>query len=397
MIGDISNKSEPPRRFVQTFVLAEQRNGYYVLNDIIRYLVEDEEELVAEETQAEGAEEVSVVGVAAEKQPESTHAGVERQADTEAAAQEVDEKLEEATTNGDAKTAGDDKADEATEGQATANQAPVPVIPATADAVQPEKPKEPEPTPVAQGSPSKTTGASTPADKENVPPKAAPKSWASIASVASGRPASSAPVPTPAPAAGTTAPQAPQQKAPAPQQPAAAPAAGATSPPGSRLLLLLWARRRSTVPFLRPTRPTLFRDIRRSGSSFLGGLGGGCLSGFLLVDLLSLWCGLILRLSLSWCLGGTFTIGSGGSGNIVITLTLVTNRFGTFWRGICISWFQLLLGLARSRVRFGMCVCRDSLRSRGFAIGLLRWLFCTGNIFVGRLGGDGRSRGYKAY
>lgn len=43
VIGEISNKSEPSRKFVQTFVLAEQPNGYYVLNDIFRYLVDEEE------------------------------------------------------------------------------------------------------------------------------------------------------------------------------------------------------------------------------------------------------------------------------------------------------------------------------------------------------------------
>lgn len=222
---------------MQTFILAEQPSGYYVLNDIIRYLVEDDEELLPDEIPAEDAEEAPVVlGAAAagptHKQAETTttnNADVERQADTDAAAHEVDEKLEEATTNGEAKGTVDNKpqADEKTDAQVPADQAPVPVIPASADAVQPEKPKEPEPSPVVPSPPSKAAAAATPADKENVPPPkaAAPMSWASIASVASGRPASSsAPVPTPAPAATTTAPQAPQPKtAPTPQQPAAVP------------------------------------------------------------------------------------------------------------------------------------------------------------------------------
>jgi len=34
---------------VQTFVLAEQLNGYYVLNDIFRYLADEDEEFVSEE------------------------------------------------------------------------------------------------------------------------------------------------------------------------------------------------------------------------------------------------------------------------------------------------------------------------------------------------------------
>lgn len=40
----MSNKSQPQRKFTQTFVLAEQTNGYFVLNDIFRYIMEDEEE-----------------------------------------------------------------------------------------------------------------------------------------------------------------------------------------------------------------------------------------------------------------------------------------------------------------------------------------------------------------
>ncbi|KAF8258780.1 hypothetical protein EI94DRAFT_1691174 [Lactarius quietus] len=47
VIGEMSNRGEPWRKFVQTFFLAEQTNGYFVLNDIFRFLkeetVEDEE------------------------------------------------------------------------------------------------------------------------------------------------------------------------------------------------------------------------------------------------------------------------------------------------------------------------------------------------------------------
>jgi hypothetical protein len=39
----MSNKAGPWRKFVQTFFLAEQPNGYFVLNDIFRYLKEDGE------------------------------------------------------------------------------------------------------------------------------------------------------------------------------------------------------------------------------------------------------------------------------------------------------------------------------------------------------------------
>ena len=41
VIGEMSNNGDPWRKFVQTFFLAEQPNGYYVLNDIFRFLKED--------------------------------------------------------------------------------------------------------------------------------------------------------------------------------------------------------------------------------------------------------------------------------------------------------------------------------------------------------------------
>jgi len=47
VIGQMSNKDENWRKFVQTFFLAEQPNGYFVLNDIFRFL---KEEAVDEET-----------------------------------------------------------------------------------------------------------------------------------------------------------------------------------------------------------------------------------------------------------------------------------------------------------------------------------------------------------
>jgi Nuclear transport factor 2 (NTF2) domain len=41
VIGEMSNRREPWRKFVQTFFLAEQPNGYFVLNDIFRFLKEE--------------------------------------------------------------------------------------------------------------------------------------------------------------------------------------------------------------------------------------------------------------------------------------------------------------------------------------------------------------------
>lgn len=53
VIGEMSNNNEAWRKFAQTFFLAEQPNGYFVLNDIFRYLKEDtDEEGVEEEEEA---------------------------------------------------------------------------------------------------------------------------------------------------------------------------------------------------------------------------------------------------------------------------------------------------------------------------------------------------------
>ncbi|RKF58241.1 hypothetical protein GcC1_184037 [Golovinomyces cichoracearum] len=53
VIGEISHLSMEPKKFVQTFILAQQRNGYFVLNDIFRYIIEDVAEEEPNETLAD--------------------------------------------------------------------------------------------------------------------------------------------------------------------------------------------------------------------------------------------------------------------------------------------------------------------------------------------------------
>lgn len=57
VIGEMSNHAEPWRKFVQTFFLAEQPNGYFVLNDIFRFLKEEtvETDEPGEDVEAEPA------------------------------------------------------------------------------------------------------------------------------------------------------------------------------------------------------------------------------------------------------------------------------------------------------------------------------------------------------
>ncbi|KAG0285593.1 hypothetical protein BGZ96_010177 [Linnemannia gamsii] len=61
VLGEMSNRGGPSQKFVQTFFLAEQPKGFYVLNDIFRYLKDDsdiEAEVVEEEQQQQQEPEV---------------------------------------------------------------------------------------------------------------------------------------------------------------------------------------------------------------------------------------------------------------------------------------------------------------------------------------------------
>lgn len=70
VLGEMSNQGTEARKFAQTFFLAEQPNGYYVLNDIFRFLREDiDYENEAAETEAPTAEEKAPEPVAVQEQP----------------------------------------------------------------------------------------------------------------------------------------------------------------------------------------------------------------------------------------------------------------------------------------------------------------------------------------
>ncbi len=228
VIGEMSNKAAPHRKFVQTFVLAEQPNGYFVLNDIFRYIEDEEEEFEPGEpnpTEAAGTEE-----------PASTLPEADKPAEQQRHIEEVDHKLEaevEAgraaseepattlpTSNGAAAEAeGDVDVDEesaaAVDDSNEQSEMPLESAEKTSEEViaEPEKPKDPDPTPIA--SPPKPVQA-TPAQAPppSAPPKpAAPKTWANL--VASNR--------APAPAVPSPASSA----SPAPSQPKNPPTAAA--------------------------------------------------------------------------------------------------------------------------------------------------------------------------
>ncbi|PYH79639.1 NTF2-domain-containing protein [Aspergillus uvarum CBS 121591] len=254
VIGEISNKLEPSRKFVQSFVLAEQPNGYYVLNDIFRYLVDVEEELETEEAAPAAApiapaEEPAAEEPAAEEpvQPEAEPEAVpapaaeepqaeETQVDNETAAAQVDQKLEQAEQNVEEVPA--EQSVPKTNG-AEVQEAPVEAAPEASEssvaveAPKVEEPGTPEPTPAPE-----PKEAPAPAKESAPAAKALPKTWANIASksgaavpvvpaipVAPVKPAA-APAPAPSVASASSS----QAAAPAPAQ-APAPVHAAESAP----------------------------------------------------------------------------------------------------------------------------------------------------------------------
>lgn len=73
VIGEMSNQNEEWRKFVQTFFLAQQPNGYFVLNDIFRFLkeeaVESDEAREGSDSEPAPAQPPSVEPVVAEPKP----------------------------------------------------------------------------------------------------------------------------------------------------------------------------------------------------------------------------------------------------------------------------------------------------------------------------------------
>ncbi|KAK8226631.1 hypothetical protein HDK77DRAFT_384884 [Phyllosticta capitalensis] len=237
VMGEISNKGQPHRKFVQTFVLAAQSNGYFVLNDIFRYIKEEDEEVPEEDVHQPEPAAASTgyhepAPTAQElPEPEAQHETVSHE---EEAAQ-VDNKLEEviqkeeaverpvspppAQVNGtpvpeSAEVAQAEEAPAAAVGgaDATTTEATTTVE----ESAEPEKPKESEPTPAPE--PAKTAApaaAPTPA----APPK--PMSWAMKAAAAASANRNVTPAVPAVPAQTSAAPKS------APTQPKAAPAPAA--------------------------------------------------------------------------------------------------------------------------------------------------------------------------
>ena len=234
----MSNKAAPHRKFVQTFVLAEQPNGYFVLNDIFRYIVEDEEEEQLEPEDAPIPEPPPTLAPEAEPETLTSSADpTQQQHDIEQVDKKLEEEMKESSHDIEGQSAEIPASAEAimnnTEELPRAEDAPTAAIAETEgeesaveeaaepEAIPQEKPKDPDPTPVASPpKPAKTTPA--PPQTPAAPPKpAAPKTWANL--VAANRVAPPA-VPS---STRSTSPAPPQAK---PSQP---PVNRSASPPPS--------------------------------------------------------------------------------------------------------------------------------------------------------------------
>lgn len=234
---------------MQTFVLAQQPSGYFVLNDVLRYINEDVEDEAPEpsaQTVTMPAEPEATAAAAAE---DTTEQAVLQQSDQESSTAQLDpavvnKKLEEvsaAEKESPSASATDTPAESAPEVQETTpaqvatapESAPVP-DPDTAarelaeeDAKKTEAPKDPTPTPVAARS---AAPVAAEPEKPKEPPK--PMTWASraaAAAAAAGPPRPAVPLPK------TATPPAPTQSRVVPvTNPAVASQTGEVAAPSSK-------------------------------------------------------------------------------------------------------------------------------------------------------------------
>ncbi|KAI1437748.1 hypothetical protein GGR50DRAFT_24557 [Xylaria sp. CBS 124048] len=283
VIGETSNNAGDPKKFAQTFVLARQPSGYFVLNDILRF-IDDEGEEPAEPLEQETVAAEPEAPIAATEAVQESEPVEEQSAPAQPASfdpEAVDKKLEEANAEAPVASVEDIVTPEPAEEEPTE----VPVIAAetvtesTPDAEtaaqelaeetieKVEQPHEPTPTPAvvrqapaASAAPAPAVVAAAPAAAPTPaqPPK--PMTWASRAAAAAGpkvTPAMPLPkaatAPVPRPAVATTA-----GPTTAPAVAAAAPAAAAAAPNATQAPALVpapTAAPQATVPTAQAAQP----------------------------------------------------------------------------------------------------------------------------------------------
>lgn len=229
VIGEMSNNNGTWRKFTQTFFLAEQPNGYFVLNDIFRYLKEEaddeEEDEVAEEPLVEVPAAAAPVPVPVPAEPQAVPPTDEKELESEAEPTPEPEPVQE-PAHPDPDIVPDEAVIAAIPDHDIAPSEPPAVEEPTTATNPPLDESTPVPTkpiasPVPAPAPLAPNGNSSPVATAPARSKpAAPKSWASMAAAAgsSARPAWGAGASTgqsvgaPAPAAAPAAPAAPAPK-----------------------------------------------------------------------------------------------------------------------------------------------------------------------------------------
>jgi hypothetical protein len=196
----MSNRGEPWRKFVQTFFLAEQPNGYFVLNDIFRFLkeetVESDEDSpeppTGEAEQGSTPSHPEADSSLSHEHPQSASPTVDVQAPepvrtasptpSAAIAEEVapapESPVAEPHTNGHAETEHEDPeilAPAPREKSPTPEPEPSPTVESPAPAASPTPP------PAASPAPSQPPAPVAPSQPAQPPAPPAPKTWANLA------------------------------------------------------------------------------------------------------------------------------------------------------------------------------------------------------------------------
>ena len=179
VIGQMSNRGEAWRKFVQTFFLAEQPTGYFVLNDVFRFLKE-------ESVEDEGVEGVEGEEQEEEVQPQPVEEPVEPEVPVViAAAAEPEEPVREPTP--EPEPAPVEEVAQPNGVHSEPEEVEEPVVEAAEPEPEPEPVQEPEPTPApvsAQPSPQPAPAQPAPVQTQQAPQPPAPslpKTWANLA------------------------------------------------------------------------------------------------------------------------------------------------------------------------------------------------------------------------
>jgi hypothetical protein len=233
----MSNKGAPRNKFVQTFILARQSVGFYVLNDMLRFIQDEGDDEDAVEGAAD-IEDVQKYVVEEDKSAASLRKTLTSSSDLHQQQEdiaEVNRKLEEQSsmppkvsattptkTNGTGTHEGNDDATEDTLVTTSPDESDLQPEEASAaleaEDTSSEKPKDPEPSPILSSPPSSAVTANPPSPVATKP--SGPRTWATlVASTQSKAPAAAAPVTVVTPKPGTTQPRA----IPAPTQPVESP------------------------------------------------------------------------------------------------------------------------------------------------------------------------------